>query len=60
MTGEQWITIGVELLKDAPELIQEVEHLITVFKGGGQAPAGSLAAKVLADTQPLVDKLRGH
>jgi hypothetical protein len=52
------LTALVSLLGAVPELIADVKAIVAAFEGKGAPAAGSLAAQVLADTQPLVDKLK--
>lgn len=49
----------LELLKDAPELVADVENLIAAFKSGGSSAAqGLLASKVAQDTASLETALQ--
>lgn len=52
------LSLLMEVLKAAPELVSDVKALIDSFEGKSTPPAGSMAAQILAQTQAGADKLK--
>lgn len=61
MSAATLVSFLVELVKAVPSLISAVEAVVNAFKTHPTDPAAaqSLALQIIADTQPLVDKLEG-